>query len=85
MTELAPMEVPTALERVVVTKLDNGYYVEANTKRVGKIAHYCSNLKGVTKALWLMLEGKTKATKDQAEFMKELAEKTDETKEKEDA
>ena len=53
------------IERIVIEKLDNGYYVSANTKRVSEVAHYCSNLKGVTKALWEWFEGKSKLTREQ--------------------
>jgi len=58
------------IERIVIEKLDNGYYVSADTKIAGNIAHYCSNLKGVTKALWEWFEGKSKLTKDQVQGVK---------------
>lgn len=58
------------IERIVIEKLDNGYCVSADTKRAEKKAHYCSNLKGVTKALWEWFEGKSKLTKEQVQGVK---------------
>ena len=73
MTELAP-GTPKKVEQVLIKKLDNGYCVEADTVFSGRVSHYCSNLKGVTKALWLMLEGKSKLTKAQVSGVKQVLE-----------
>lgn len=72
MLNLKPKEIPTKVEQVVIKKLDNGYCVEADTKLSGKVSHYCSNLKGVTKALWLWFEGKEKLNKDQVRGVKQV-------------
>ncbi len=61
---------PKQVDRIIIDKLDNGYCVSADTKFAGKIAHYCSNLKGVTKSLWMFFEGKERLTKKQAEGVK---------------
>ena len=73
MTMLDPNR-PIKVDRVTIDKLDNGYCVSADTKFSGKVAHYCSNLKGVTKSLWLFFEGKTRLTKTQAEGVKGVLE-----------
>ena len=70
MTQLKPIELPTKIERVVIYRLDNGYMVQGDTTRAGKLSHYCSNLKGVTKTLWAWFEGKEKLRKDQVQGVK---------------
>jgi len=80
---------PTKVDRITIDKLDNGYCVSTDTNFAGKVAHYCSNLKGVTKALWWFFEGKARLTKTQAEGVKgtletqqEKLDKIDETEER---
>ena len=73
---------PKKVDRVVIDKLDNGYCVSADTKFAGKVAHYCSNLNGVTKSLWLFFEGKERLTKKQAEGVKGVLETQKEKLEK---
>ena len=92
MSALDP-NLPEKVQQILVKKLDNGYCVEADTVFSGKVAHYCSNLKGVTKSLWLMFEGKSKLSKDQVSGVKKVLENVkenlerqkDETEEKKDA
>ena len=67
MTMLNPKKIPTHIESVTIYKLDNGYDIQADTALAGRVAHYCSNLKGVTKALWAFFEGKERIGKKQAE------------------
>ena len=88
MTMLLPKKIPTKVESVTIYKLDNGYDVQSDTALAGRVAHYCSNLKGVTKALWAFFEGKERIGKKQAEDMKgvlatqkEKLEKVSETEE----
>ena len=92
MTRLDP-NLPKKVDRITIDKLDNGYSVQADTRFAGRVGHYCSNLKGVTKAVWLFFEGKIRLTKNQAEGVKgvlktqqeKIEGTTDRTKEKEDA
>lgn len=70
MSMLSPIELPKRIERVVITKLDNGYAVECDTTKAGVVGHYCSNIRGVTKTLWAVFEGKVRTTQDQTEFIK---------------
>lgn len=70
MTMLNPKEIPTKVERIVISRLDNGYAVQGDTNLAGKVGHYCSNLKGVTKTLWAWFEGKEKLRKDQVQGVK---------------
>ena len=87
---------PKHVDRITVDKIDNGYYVLADTKFAGKVGHYCSNLRGVTKALWAFFEGSLTSTKQemegvrgvlktQQEKIESKGEGTNETKETEDA
>lgn len=78
MTELA-----TSVDVVTVTKLNNGYYVYSKTVRVGVEGQYCSNLRGVTKQLYRLLEGKERLSKDQVEGVKEAFTQVRETLEQE--
>lgn len=59
-----------SVDVVTITRLDNGYYVHSETIREGVQAHYCSNLRGVTKQLYRLLEGKERLSKDQVEGVK---------------
>ncbi len=59
-------ELEKIIDTVTITKLDNGYYVHSKTIR-GSAAHYCSNLRGVTKQLYWLLEEKKRLSKDQVE------------------
>lgn len=76
MTQLNPKKVPTKLETVTVTKLDNGYSVTAGTSHVGVVSHYCSNLRGVTKWLWEVFEGKTRIDDKTAKVLREAVEES---------
>ena len=60
-------ELTTSVDVVNITKLNNGYYVYSKTVRAGVEGHYCSNLRGVTKQLYRLLEGKERLSKDQVE------------------
>lgn len=64
------MSVQKGVDIVTITKLDNGYYVYSKTMEAGVKTHYCSNLRGVTKQLYWLLEGKKRLTKDQVEGVK---------------
>ena len=70
-----------ALERVLVVKTDNGFYVEMSTEKVGLKAINCNDLKGVVAVLYAAF-GIARMTKDQKEFLKESIEKAAKGKDK---
>ncbi|KKL81570.1 hypothetical protein LCGC14_1993450 [marine sediment metagenome] len=72
-----------SVDTVTITRLDNGYYVYSDTIRTGVEAHYCSNLRGVTKQLYRLLEGKERLSKDQIAGVKGAFTKVKETLEQE--
>lgn len=71
---LLKSNIPKHIDRIIVDKLENGYCVIADTKFAGKVGHYCSNLKGVTKALWAYFEGSEVLTKKEMEGVKGVLE-----------
>ncbi len=77
------MSLDKSVDTVSITKLDNGYYVYSETVRGGVEAHYCSNLRGVTKQLYRLFEGKERLSKDQVEGVKEAFTRVKETLEQE--
>jgi len=64
-------ELTHKIDKIEIVKLDNGYFVKSDTIRGnGTNAHYCSNLRGVTKELYRLFEGKSRLRKDQVEGVK---------------